>query len=209
MEDKIILSILVPTIPEREHQCARLVTFLNQQIQKVRKGHSTLGDVEVIIDNDKKYIYGGKSVGIKRNDLVKKAQGKYLCFLDDDDTIPSNYIETLLRMAQTDADILTFRQIFKCDFYWSVCQFYLGSTNDEATPEGTFMRSPFHVCPVKSEYAKRVEFSDKNNAEDWEWMSKVLNFVKTQENTTVILHQYNHSQIISAVDEIEHINTKP
>jgi glycosyltransferase involved in cell wall biosynthesis len=208
MEDNIVISILIPTIPERKDIFTKLYKNVFDQIELCNVTHPVLGFCEILFDDDKKVIYGGKTVGKKRNDLVQRAEGKYLCFLDDDDEIPSNYIETLLRMAMSDSDILTFRSLFKCDLYWSVCDMGLNYPIEEATPEGIFKRPPFHICPVKSEFAQQFNFPDKNNAEDWEWMSQVLTLVTTEEKTNVILHQYNHSQKTSAVDEIEHFNSE-
>lgn len=208
MESNIVLSILIPTIPERKDIFTKLYKNVFDQIELCNINHPVLGFCEILSDDDKKVIYGGKTVGKKRNDLVQRAEGKYLCFLDDDDNVPANYIETLLRMAMSDRDILTFRSLFKCDLYWSVCDMSLHNEIEEATPETIFKRPPFHICPVKTELAKRFEFPNKNNAEDWEWMSQVLTLVTTEEKTNIILHQYNHSHLTSAVDEIEYINSK-
>jgi hypothetical protein len=76
-------------------------------------------------------------------------------------------------------------------------------SNEEATPENIVKRNAWHICPVKSELAKKHQFNNKNNAEDWDWMERVLGGVFTQYKLNVILHQYNHSSEHSAVDQIE------
>jgi len=206
MENEIILSVLIPTIPERGVKLSSLTGELYSQIHRVNSCHPSLGKVEVLIDYDKKFINGGKSVGKKRDDLVQAAKGKYLCFLDDDDNISPGYIESLLRLAQHDCHVITFNSLFKCDHYWTVIDMSIRNTNEEATPENIVKRNAWHICPIKSEIAKQFRFPDKNNAEDWAWMEQVLTLVKSEVKSNMILHQYNHSHLTSAVDEIERIN---
>lgn len=200
----MILSILIPTIPERSYRLSDLIANLHTQSQLCYHSHPVLGQVEVLYNNSPRYLEGGVTVGKKRDSLVQLATGKYLCFLDDDDDIPPNYIEQLLRLCLHDKDICTFRSLFKCDTYWGVCDMSLFElSNGEATPHDIFRRRPWHICPVRTEIAKRHRFPDKNNAEDWDWMERVLQDVKTEAKTYQILHQYNHSTHTSEVDLIE------
>lgn len=199
----MILSILIPSIPERKCLLNKLVANLMEQRNKMAQEHPTIGGLEIIIDDTKKYLEGGKSVGQKRNDLVQSAMGDYLCFLDDDDEIPNNYVEILVRAMAHGSDIITFNSLFKCDTYWSLIDMSLRNNNEEATPNGVTYRNAWHICPMKSELAKKHQFSNKNNAEDWDWMQRVLGGVFTEYKLNVILHQYNHFANVSAVDEIE------
>lgn len=197
------LSILIPTIAERSQMLDYLQIKLLKQIVTVNTIHPNLGKVQICIDDSPKFLDGGKTVGQKRDDLVQQAEGEYLCFLDDDDDIPANYIETILRAIESKADIITFRSLFKCDYYWTIIDMSLAFGNEEANPEEVVKRSAWHICPMRSEIAKKHRFNtDKNNAEDWDWMSRVLQDIKTQHKTNIILHQYNHSSTYSAVDAI-------
>lgn len=202
----MILSILIPSIPEREKQLSKLVSELNWQITNVKGLHPSLGDVEVLIDSSKRYVDGGMTVGAKRNKLVQSATGKYLCFLDDDDLIAPNYIEELLRGCNLDVDCVGFMSIFKCDFYWGIADMSLMHDNEQAHPS-VFRRKIWHVCPIRTSIAQKYSFNDINNAEDWQWMEKVYKDLKQCVSLGKVLHQYNHSQLTSAVDEIERINS--
>lgn len=199
----MILSILIPSIPEREDKLIKLLDNLYNQKRLISNQHPTLPGVEILTDCSKRYLEGGKTVGQKRNDLVQRATGNYLCFLDDDDIVPPNYIETLVRAMQHGSDIITFNSLFKCDYYWSLIDMSIRNNNEEATPNGITYRNAWHICPVKSELAKKHQFSNKNNAEDWDWMQRVLTGVFTEHKLNVILHQYNHSANTSEVDKIE------
>jgi glycosyltransferase involved in cell wall biosynthesis len=203
----MILSILIPSIPERSSKLNILLDNLQFQIDEVYKTHPTLGEVEILIDDSKKFIEGGKSVGKKRYDLVEKAKGKYICFLDDDDLPSPNYVEYILRAATYNMDCITFMSIFKCDTYWGLADLDLNNLNEEAKPS-IFKRSVWHICPIKKDIAIKEKFDNINNAEDWKWIAKIISNINTSHKINAILHQYNHSKNTSAVDEIEHFNTK-
>lgn len=199
----IILSILMCTIPEREEKAVLLFSQAAKQIADLHYDHPTLGRIEINYDNSKSFLKGGLSIGKKREGLVRKAEGKYLCSLDDDEDISPNYVETLVRLCNEDKDVVTFRSFAKTDFYWTVIDMSLeNKVNEEATPERIIKRPPWHVCPVKSEYAKLYEFEDINYGEDFNWMEKVLTHCKTEAKTNQILHCYNHSSKHSEADKI-------
>jgi hypothetical protein len=199
----IILSILIPSIPERHSTFIELYGKLWRQIYHVHTIHPTLGEIEYHLDDSKSFLDGGLSIGKKRESLVNKATGKYLCFLDDDEDIAPNYVETLVRLCHEDKDIVTFRNISKFDTFWMVVDMRLTHTeNEQATPEKIVSRLPWHLCPVRSEYAKLYEFENINYGEDFLWMQKVLTHCKTEAHTDKILHQYNHSSTKSESDKI-------
>lgn len=206
----IILSILIPTIPDREDRFRKLLNELWLQRAALNETHPTLGDVDIFINDSKHFLAGGISIGKKRESLVKAAQGKYLCFLDDDEDISPNYVETLVRLCQLDTDVVTFRNLTKTDFYWTVVDMSLKNpVNEEATPERIVKRRPWHICPVKSEYAKRYEFPDSNYGEDWKWFEQVLKHCDTEAHTDAILHVYNHSAKHSEADKImKHVQSE-
>jgi glycosyltransferase involved in cell wall biosynthesis len=58
--------------------------------------------VEVITEVDNKQI----TTGAKRNNLLNKAQGKYICFIDDDDHISNDYLRLILEAIESDADCI-------------------------------------------------------------------------------------------------------
>jgi hypothetical protein len=203
MVDKIILSILIPTIPEREDMLSNLLHNLLLQIDDLSTWHPTLGEVQLHFDDRASFLNGGPSIGEKRHWLVCHAKGKYLCFLDDDEDIAPNYIETLVRLCQNNSDVVTFRSLAKNDFYWTIIDMSLqNKLNEEANPDRIIKRPPWHVCPVKSEYAKQYNFEDLNYGEDWNWFEKVLRHCRTESHTDAVLHCYQHSSKHSEADKI-------
>ena len=102
----MILSILIPSIPERKNKLDNLLNELNRQ----KKSY----EVEILTSVTEKYIEGGLSVGAKRDLLVQKAKGKYLCFLDDDDYLSPDYLDSIIEYTKQNTDVITFKsQIIK------------------------------------------------------------------------------------------------
>lgn len=189
----IMLTILMATTPDRINQFTELFNEVHAQIQYVKNIHPILGDVEVLVDDARRFMDGGPSVGMKRNSLLIRASGKYLCYLDSDESIAPNYIETLLRLCRQDQDVCTFRAFVKLKSFWALVDMRLSyQVNDQISPEYTVRRPCWHICPIKSIFAKLYSFEDKNNAEDFEWVKKVLSHCTTEAHTDRIIFTYNH-----------------
>jgi hypothetical protein len=197
-----ILSILIPTIPSRLKIFGDLFGEVLNQVEALEIDHPSLGFVEVLYDDSPAFLDGGPSIGRKREELVKRATGKYLCFLDDDESIAPNYVETLVRLCQEDKDVITFRNISKLDNFWMVVDLGLANENEQATHDRMINRRPWHICPVRSDYAKLHTFEDISYGEDWKWFEQVLNHCRTEAKTDAVIHQYNHSSKHSEADKI-------
>ena len=198
------LSILIPTLPQRKKMFNILHKNLMAQIDFVHTTHPSLGQVEILFDSSKKFLKGGLSVGAKRDALKCRATGDYLVFVDDDDIVAPNYLESVLRLSESNPDIITFRSLYKSSTYWGIVDMNLNHSENEQMNDNTIVkRQPFHVCAIRTSIAQQHSFPDINNAEDWGWMVKVLTDCKTQSHSDQILHQYNDFSSTSAVHEIE------
>lgn len=204
INNNIVLSILIPSIPERIEKFTELKREVMRQINYIAEVHFTLGNVQLVYEVSKTFADGGPSIGKKRQMLVERALGKYLCFLDDDETIAPNYVETLLRLCyNANPDVLCFRSVAKMDNYWTVIDMSLRNKfNNQATPDNVVKRLPWHICPVKSELAKQEIFADSNYGEDWQWFERVLKRCKSEMKSNSIIHQYNHSNKTSRADNV-------
>lgn len=191
----IILSVLMCTTPERNQMFSKLFTELHRQLEYLQAFHESLGKVEILVDDSIRFLDGGLSVGKKREALLKRAEGKYICYLDSDESISPDYLETLVRLCRQDQDVCTFRAMVKLDNFWALVDMRLAyKMNDQITPEHTVRRPPWHICAIKSEHAKRHHFADINNAEDFDWMNRVLSHCTTEAHTDRIIFQYNHGK---------------
>lgn len=197
-----ILSILCPTLPSRKEQFDKLSFEITGQAYNLFKDHPMLGTVSFIWDDSPSFLEGGLSIGQKCNLLVKRAEGKYLLILHDDDWIAPNFVESIVRLCQHDRDICTFRSISKLDDFWMLVDMSLHYQNDQPTPKYMIRRRPFPICAVRSEFAKQFKFPDTNYSEDSDWMEQVLTRCSHEAHSEEILHEYRHSSKTSEADKI-------
>ncbi len=158
---KIELSILIPTLDCRESQFKDLCTKLKKQISK----WNLEDKVEIVYFKDNKH----HTVGYKRNKLMDKASGEYVCFLDDDDDIHKDYVKILLDALKNKPDcvgitgILTDKGQNPTEFTQSL----LNKTHSKK--DGKYLWPIRHLNPVKKEIASKFKFTNKNNGEDTDW----------------------------------------
>ena len=74
------LSILILTIPNRKRMFDKLISELNNQFTDEK--FIPFEDYEILIQSDT-----DKTIGEKRNELLQRARGEYIAFIDDDDMI--------------------------------------------------------------------------------------------------------------------------
>jgi hypothetical protein len=199
----IILSILIPTIPSRVEKFTVLYNELQRQAEFVNRIRFWPDEVEILVDGSDAFLDGGLSIGKKREELVKKASGKYLCFLDDDESIAPNYLEVLVGLCKEGKDVCTFRNISKLDHFWMIVDMSLNhSTNEQGKHYEIVKRRPWHINPVRSILAKLHAFYDSNYGEDWAWFEQVLKHCETEAHSEAVIHQYNYSSKTSEADKI-------
>jgi len=183
------LSILILTLPTRIDLYSRLIKSLNQQVIENNLMHR----VQILTLGDTKEI----SVGEKRNILLNKSIGRYVCFIDDDDVIATNYLSFIMSALNSNADVITF-----CGDYveneirtpFSISMVHRGNFNEP----NMFYRLPNHLCPVKREIALSCQFTDKNFGEDSDYAEKINNYLKNeyhiQEKLYFYMYDSNTSQ---------------
>lgn len=199
----IALSVIMISIPERERPFLKLRSKLRQQIKACVAVHPTLGDVEIVEIVTDKYVDGGLSIGEKRQMGLDRAIGLYVCWLDDDDDIAPDYIETMLRGTYDNPDVFTFNNLSRFDNFWTVVTMRVENTVDEQVKPGFINRRPYHVCAWRSELAKQVRFDFVNKDEDTGYISKLIPLCVTHNHSNNIIHEYNRVEKSYAIDAYE------
>ena len=99
-----LLTILIPTVPQRETLLSRLLSCLESQLTD---------EVEVLIYKDECVV----PYGDKINHMVSIAKGEYIVCIDDDDFVPDWYIETILKEIKNNhgVDFIGYRIAFFSD----------------------------------------------------------------------------------------------
>lgn len=177
--DQIILSILTPAVPRRMLQLAELCEDLEAQIGSLPVEHL------VMMDNKR------RTVGAKRDALLRAAKGRYVAFVDDDDLVEPCYIAKLLEASQSNPDVITFRQRVEYNRALGEVEFKLGNPNEPFEPGKITRRNAWHVCAWKHSWAMLSHFPNSNYGEDWEYAARLCSIDGLIEvHIPEILHNY-------------------
>jgi len=180
----MLLSILICTVPQRKEFLRRLCESLHTQLA----GSKYKDFVEIIVAEDDFKI----TVGEKRNYLLSAAIGKYICFIDDDDTISDNYIGALLPILET--------HMYDC-IGWKFRFLYNGVPTG---PIGTISLKNYewldtieqlckpicHLSQVRRDIALSVGFLNRNHGEDAMYASAVCPLLKSEYFLDEIMYDY-------------------
>ena len=189
----MILSILTPAVPSRMAQLAKLCDELARQIGGLAVEHLTL------LDNKR------RTVGEKRDALLRAARGAYVAFVDDDDWISPDYVAELVKAAKEGPDVITFNQHCIVNATQFEVQFKLGNPNEAPTGAGardahlreiryTIKRNAWHVCPWKRTLAIQSRFPANSFGEDWAFAAPLCALPGLREvHIPKVLHHYRHS----------------
>jgi len=162
------LSILICHLLDREKQLYQLLDVLVAQ--------QVFNGFEIIIEDDN----GELSIGEKRNNLLKRAIGDYVCFIDDDDMVPDYYVEEILKAIETGPDCVGFNgAIVSQEGKRDLVSYRMGITKVDR--DGQWFRAGIgHLSPVKREIALSAMFPEVNSAEDVEYAKLIQPKLKTQ-----------------------------
>lgn len=187
-DDKVVgnaptLSVLIATVVGRAERFNKLHAELARQAE----GHP----VEILHLCDNKEI----SVGLKRQRLLEMATGEYVCFVDDDDWIAANYVESILRALGHKPDCVGFE--IRCTTNGANIKRAVASMRYKDWCENrdgyAFCRSPYHKVPIKRSIALKVGFPDLRYAEDRVYSKGVTALIKTEIFVPEQLYLYRFS----------------
>jgi len=175
----IKLSILICSCTDRinSQRFRRLISSLESQ---------KTDEIEILILTDNKK----RTIGAKRNDLVKLAKGEYVCFIDDDDRIVHDYINSLLNSMQSEPDIIVFQVIYNNGKKQRFVK-YDARFEEEREFDGCYERWPNHLMCVKREIAIKTPFEDVSFGEDFHYAKKIVDEITTQAILSKVLYFYD------------------
>ena len=176
------LSILIATLGQREERFKRLLDALLPQVDKY-------DDIEVIAywNNFERPL-----VEI-RQALLNQAKGEYVCFIDDDDTVPNYYCDEIMQ------------RLDGVDYVGWQMQLYTNGEKAKPTyhslrysnwhdDEDGYYRNVSHLNPIKREIALKAGFSSKEGVpEDYDWANRVGSLVKTENYIDKVMYYYHHT----------------
>lgn len=172
------LSILICSLEERKEEfLSRILSILTPQIQNK--------NVEIIILTDN----GEIPIGTKRNKSLDAANGEYVCFVDDDDIVSNNYVESILSKTKGNPDVIVFNAIVTTNGS-DVKVAKQGMEYEYGEVNGVYYRLPNHLSIHKKE-TMFERFMDVRTGEDDEWAQRRLKEIKSQSRIDEILYHYD------------------
>lgn len=149
------LSILIPTLTDRTESFNKVYHQLNTQ---------ATDEVEIVALADS----GELTIGAKRNLLLERAKGEYLAYVDDDDEVSSDYIETLLKAIESKPDCVSLRGVITWkgqnpELFEHSIKYEAYNTTDNPIK---YERFPNHLNCIKSSIAKQFKFPETSFGED-------------------------------------------
>lgn len=205
----IKLSILIPSLKDRGQTLNTILKQLEAQCNGIADigvwdsfGEGTDVFVHYFHNGVQCIVYidnREKSIGEKRNTLLELAEGKYSCFVDDDDSLPDNYIELLLGGIEKEADCCSLKGIITTNggdprVYEHSLKYSEWRTNgDDAVVK--YERPPNHLNCIKSEIAKQFKFPETYHGEDHVWSMAIQKsgLLKTEHYIDQVIYYYNYN----------------
>jgi glycosyltransferase involved in cell wall biosynthesis len=173
-----ILSILICTLEERKTEfLTRVLSILQPQIID--------RDVEIVILTDN----GEIPIGTKRNLALDSSNGKYVCFIDDDDIVSDGYVDLILLKSKEDSDVIVFNGIVTTNG-WDIRLAKQGMEYEYGEIDNVYYRLPNHLAIHKKETINE-RFMDVRTGEDDEWAQRRLKEIKTQSRIDGIIYHYD------------------
>ena len=188
----MILSILICTLPDRALMLKKLLDGLNNNIDENRLNNY----VEILTDSEV-----GVNVGHKRNLLLKRAQGDYIVFIDDDDKVHPQYVKLIYDciknynykngMYEKKLDCIAINGTITTDGQderrWYISKEFGKWYEDKKV----YYRTPNHISPVKREIALSSGFPSIVHGEDYHYSMRILPHLVSEAEIKQPIYHYD------------------
>jgi len=197
-------TILVPTLGQREHLFARLMSVLLPQLDEYE------GRVRVLAWRNN----GQPSISEIRDALLAAAGTDYVSFVDDDDLVPEYYVAEIVKALHERPDHVGFKIKYTTnDQHGEIVDHSLRWGKWGRTLDGQLHRDVTHIDPIKTELAQRAQFyARRGRAEDRVWVKKVRPHLATETYIDKIMYYYLYRDDTTAwrePDKIQHVAGRP
>lgn len=176
------LSILICTTSSRRNFLVRSIMMLRNQMTS-----EDWCDIEILINDS-----DTDTIGAKRNDLLQRSRGQYVCFFDDDDVPEPNYIAEQIKVADSGCDCGSFTGLYYENNQYRKPFVHSIKYTEYSEDDGYYYRPPNHLNAIKSSIAKQFSFPENNFGEDTEWAMQISNsgLLKSEYATHGAIYNY-------------------
>lgn len=188
-----VLSILLPSIHNRQEQFGKLMEELLRQTEGQ--------NVEILPWVTARHSEGGPTVGEKRQRLIHDALGEYTVFIDDDDWIAPDYISSIMEALDSRPDCVGFLEQVEghgqkpLTSIWSNAYPKWMEGKEAAKTGYDYVRNPFHKTPIRTTFVQQIGFNTTMTfAEDFDFSVRLKHsgLVKTEVFIDKVLYIYRY-----------------
>lgn len=186
-----LLSILIPTLEARTSLCEKLCSELELQLRLT----NSRDIVEILVLRDA----GSAAVGAKRNQLISQARGRFIVFVDDDDSVSRDYVGKLVNTIRENpgADCISFAGEITFRGKHPRKMVHSARYRDWHYHKGRYLRPPCHITPIRRHIAARYPFAEIDYAEDMDWTLRISHDQVLEQEVLLddILYFYNSRRL--------------
>lgn len=189
-----LLTIGILTINGREHFLDRLLKHIKTILTE-----ETSHKVEIIVNKDNRET----TVGVKRNQIINKASGKYICFIDDDDMVSENYFNSILPELEKGVDCVGFSGNYYVSGNFVMKFNHANSNGGHYRENGIQYRTINHLNPTRTSIVKQFPFLEINCYEDSDYTERLFNskLIKTESIINDIMYHYMFDPLVTATQK--------
>ena len=187
----MILSILIPSTFDRHEITHDLIDDLLRQAEE--EGEKDNIEILTAFDNRE------ESTGSKRDYLIRKAKGKYVCFVDSDDYVTTDYIKLILSEIKKGVDVVGFKGWIttnnKNRTSWIISKDMPYDTVTNIRGDAIlYRRFNNHLSPIKREIALQIGYRDMYVGEDYDYAVrlKASGLIKTEGFINKEIYHYKY-----------------
>lgn len=186
----MLLSVMIPALASRNW------VAVVEELYRQRELY-WLPDVEILVDVDA----GQAKSGVKRQNLLVRARGDYLAFVDDDDEVAPDYLRRIVDGCRRGVDVVTFDLRFrsadwKGDEVWS---FGFGPNDrKKGSPRANMWAN--HLCAWRQDVARNVAWCPElGNADDHLWFQPIhaAGLCRTRYHVDSVLYFYRYAHAVT------------
>lgn len=183
----MLLSIMIPTIKDREESFQELYEELKRQIFL----NDAADLVEIVWIQDNRDL----SIGDKRNKLLAMTCGEYVVGIDDDDMPEHDYLKEVLKALESKPDCIGFKILYTTNgSNPRTCIHSMRYHEWSNKPDQTeFYRGVTQFNPIKRSIALQVKFDAIRFGEDRPWSEAITKLCKKEVFVDKYLLKYQYS----------------
>jgi FkbM family methyltransferase len=165
-DDEVLWTIGILSLPQRKQKLTNLLDVITKSTPI-----SNMKNVEIIVNVDS----GLKTVGLKRNEILDCAKGKYISYIDDDDLVSIDYITKILDKLKTNLyDGIGFYGMYYVSGQQTMIFNHANRNNGNYKEMEIQYRPLNHLNPVRTDIARKIRFPEKNYGEDSDYSDRLL-----------------------------------